>query len=44
MNQKLKDKIQLIRDQNFAYDKAKWKRQRKHEAYLREKYPNKYYF
>jgi hypothetical protein len=44
MNQKLKDKIQLIRDQNFAYDKAKWERERKYKAYLREKYPDRYYF
>jgi hypothetical protein len=44
MNDKLKAKIQSIRDANFARDKAKYEAKQKRDAYLREKYPKKYYF
>ena len=43
-NDKLKNKIQSIRDQNFAIDKAKYERKQEYERRMREKYPKKYYF
>ena len=43
-NDKLKNKIQSIRDQNFAFDKAKYERKQEYERRMREKYPKKYYF
>jgi len=43
-NDKLKNKIQSIRDQNFAIDKANYERKKEYEKKMREKYPKKYYF
>jgi hypothetical protein len=43
-NDKLKNKIQSIRDQNFAIDKANYERKQEYERRMREKYPKKYYF
>jgi hypothetical protein len=44
MNEKLKEKIQSIRDQNFAYDKANWQRKKKYIEYMRERFPNKTFY
>jgi hypothetical protein len=44
MNEKLKNKIQSIRDYNFALDKAKWEQAQKYRQKMIEKNPKKYYF
>ena len=44
MNEKLKNKIQSIRDANFASDKAKWEQKQKYKEKIMEKNPKKYYF
>lgn len=44
MNDKLKAKIQSIRNQNEEYDRAKYERRKKYEQTMRERYPKKYYF
>lgn len=44
MNEKLKNKIQSIRDANFASDKAKWEQSQKNKEKIMEKNPKKYYF
>jgi hypothetical protein len=44
MNEKLKNKIQSIRDANFASDKSKWEAQQKYKEKIMEKNPKKYYF
>jgi len=44
MNEKLKNKIQSIRDANFASDKAKWEQLQKNKERIMEKNPKKYYF
>jgi len=38
MNEKLKNKIQSIRDENFASDKAKWEAHQKYKKRMQEKY------
>jgi hypothetical protein len=44
MNEKLKNKIQSIRDHNFAMDKARYEAQQKHKQKMDEKYYKTKYF
>jgi hypothetical protein len=44
MNEKLKNKIQSIRDSNIAIDKAKYETQQRNRAKMIENNPKKYYF
>lgn len=44
MNEKLKNKIQIIRDNNFALDKAKYEAQQKYRERISEKNSKKNYF
>jgi hypothetical protein len=44
MNEKLKNKIQSVRDHNFAVDKAKYEARQKYKEIISEKNHKKYYF